>query len=431
MRKIILLAVFYSSWLCTSSALASTTFNLKSLMQHALQHSEEIGESTVAVEIADLQKSNSFADFLPKLKLDSFHGYGGVPTGDTKDKWQSRFGLTLSETLYNDGRNYLAYQKSKLSKERANLTAQEVRAKILLGVIEAYFDYVLLNKNLEITKRNESILQKKFKNTKSNYLAGIKRKQDYLRFESEYKQASLRVKRVLQNIKLSKIKMKNLIGMPSGKTLQIETGSQTELNDILKNEITLNPENSFLFRGQRIDAKLENLDVKLQRKPVFPEISLDASARYGAEDYLYTGKKIHKHDRLDWVVGLSLNYTIWDTGKNYRSYKIAKKQFAIAELKRKNIYAGVIEKQEQLKSQYNLEKESLQLSREIFMSEKGSFSVIEKGYRNGRVAFLDFLQAVTGLAASELSYHQNIYDLKKLYARVLFEQAKLDENIKL
>ena len=431
MRSLILFAVLYGALLCPHQSFASKSFNLKSLMQHALRHSEEIGESVVAVQIADLEKTNSFADFLPKLRLESFHGYGGVPTNDSKDKWQSQFGLTLSETLYNDGKNYLAYQKSKLAKEKANLSAQEVRAKILLGVIEAYFDHALLNKSLEITKRNEGILQKKYKNTKSNYLAGIKRKQDYLRFESEYKQASLRVKRVLQDLKLSKIKIKNLIGMPVKQTLEIDTKTQRDLSEILKKDVTLNPENSFLFRGQKINAKLENLDVKLKKKPVFPEISLDASARYGAEDYLYTGDKIHTNDRLEWVVGLKLNYTIWDTGKTYRNYKIAKKQFAIAELKRKNIYAGVTEKQEQLKSQFDLEKESLQLSREIYMSEKGSFSVIEKGYRNGRVAFLDFLQAVTGLAASELSYHQNIYDLKKLYAKVLFEQAKLDENINL
>ncbi len=409
----------------------SHLLNLKKLMHYAITHSEEVGGALVEQEIASLEKTNSFAEFLPKLNLESFHGYGGVPTTDVQDDWQSRFGLTLSETLYNDGKNYLGYQKAKLSKEKAYINAQQAKAEILLEVIEGYFDHVLLKKNLEISKRNEEILQKKYKSTKSNYYAGIKRKQDYLRFSSEYKQASLKVKRVMQGIRLSKIKIKNLIGMPANKILSIDTKSQEVLGGFVTREIKLNPESSYLFKSQKINAKIENLDVKLKKKPVFPEITLDAGVQYGAEDYLFTGNKIHRKDRLEWVVGLKLNYTIWDTGKTFRNYKIAKKQFAVAELKRKNIYAGVIEQQEQLLSQYQLEKESLQLSREIYMSEKKSFSVIEKGYRNGRVSFLDFLQAITGLSTSELNYQQNIFDLKKLYAKVLYEQARLDENIKL
>ena len=123
-----------------------------------------------------------------------------------------------------------------------------------------------------------------------------------------------------------------------------------------------------------------------------------------------------------------MNYTIWDNGQNYRKFSIAKKQFSLAELSRNNTIASINETQSALKTQLNLERQSFKIAKEVMDAAKEAFNILERDYREGRASYLDFLTGLRSRADAELSYFTKAIDLRKLYARFLYENSALNEK---
>jgi outer membrane protein TolC len=388
---------------------------LRDAVTYALAHSPLVARAETEEHIRRLETENARAERFPKLDFGAAHGLSdNLPATETSAGSSgpapviSRMSLGLSQSIYNNGETAIRQRVAEVNQELTRLMLAKARDDLTLDVIRSFYRLSLADIMLTIRKRQHELLNKQFALMLAQYHQGLKTKKDFLRLKSETQRALVAVEDGEARRKSAETDLQHQLGRDA--TASPVTFLTLTADAVLRQKLEFpqtKPDwqrsHAAMIRSHRARLALESVEAVRRRNS--PEISVGAGASWSNAGYLNSDIPFHETDNLSWNLLLELKYNLWDGGTRRRDIDIALAQNRIQDLMSQaevdDVSVGIQALMDSLKSQ----EASLRLSRELLDLEETSFAHLENEYRQGRVAYLDLITALTALFNARVGYY--------------------------
>ncbi len=421
-----LLLTFFNT---APAAAAAAPLSLREAASYALEHSPQLDSSQRQALIAEQERLNARAAFLPSIDFTSSHGLErSYPSTSTNEPWASSFSLTLTETLYDNGESITKHRISLLQEEIARETLLRDRDRLLLDVAGAFYQHSLARKALEIQQEQHSVLKRQVELVKESYRQGVKSRKDYLRFQTQLNRSDIDLLAARTGLQKSELALQRVLGVPLRSNDQVTfTVDENRPAPLPAKEILLaTHRDSRIADLQRRSAAL---NAELSRRKVWPEIGIATSATYGSSDYWNTSKRVYENDKLSWSALLTVKYNLLDWGVRRRNSEIAASRAQIRANELETDLLSLREEIEKLSVDARKLQSSFQLADELFKLERTNLNLITTEYRQGKVQYLDYINALQNLASAKNTYYSSLFELKRALLALHYHEGTLHEAI--
>ena len=379
-----------------------------------------------------LLSKNAWATIFPEIDLQAYHQYadqgGSLPPTAViypHAPWSNFAGVTVNENLYDNGESYRQVEISNLSASIADLAANRGRQALLLKVAKAYYDFSSAMGSIVLQRQEIETLRQQFRTIEGRYRQGMSSNRDFLRIKVQLQRAEISLQ--TQEISIEE----------SGTALRLAIGESRDVGFVPLSEDAnsldgmrfpdVMPEETFDYRIARMQDEVSDLKFGSAVRADLPRLTLKGSYSYDVPEYL--GPRVPGQDDPYWnFTGLIvLDYTLFDWGIRHHNIEIADNQKQIEMDVQKTIRLSAAQALNRLKKQVQLYLNSYRESRSILKNEEEAYESLNRGYREGKVTYLDLITALDDLYSSRT---QNIglqYALLKARADVAFYQGNLDE----
>ena len=307
--------------------------------------------------------------------------------------------------------------KEKISAEKANVSSAnylEFRNQISKDVKLGYYDLYFIDKAVETTVKNQTLLREFVKIAETKYSVGKGLQQDVLRAQVELsrmtdKLITLRQKRLVIQARLNTL-LNRPAGSEFGQTAEITyERSEPDLDSLRVRAAAQRP----YLSGWQAMRRQSDLRIDLAKKDYWPDLSVFVA--YTQRDELQNGSP--GVDFLSGGISFDLPVYFWKKQNNQveeSTYnKLAIDQRYSNELN--TIY-------QELENNYNSSVKNTQLI-DLYMSgiiPQASQSLESNmiGYQTGKVDFLSLISSQMTLFNYQLEYYQALSDYQKDLAQI-------------
>lgn len=144
---------------------------LQTLIQTAIDNNTDLYNAALNVDIAAAQLKGSKLSYFPSVAL-SPNG-AGASYGGAKMNWSYTIPLSISWEIDIFGKLLNRKRGAQMSYEQAQDTRDMVRSRIVCGVASTYYALVMLNQQLELTRRTSDIWREQVESMKLMKDAGM------------------------------------------------------------------------------------------------------------------------------------------------------------------------------------------------------------------------------------------------------------------
>lgn len=411
----------------SSMKLFAKPLELKELINHAITHSPSFKNSINNLTITELRKENAFSSFLPSLDLEAIHGLRDGNPLDPFDKYPSELQLSLTSTLYNNGTNFINYDRAKFENKAGLIELERDRSLLCLNLSREYYNYTLAAKVLQVQEFQYALLKKQFRSIENQYRQGRKTRIDYIRFKARLQRADLSMQQAQVTKSKSIEEIKKIINW-STDLLEIFVEEKIELKDQIPTKIP-SLEDHYDYQLAQLGKSINQFDVTLAKRRYWPELFFNANASYTNSDYSQGFDSFSDKRQTNWEALITLRFNLWDWGTRKRNLTIATIE---KETRNNTIDDNLLVLQSTINKlllDIKQQKKNYLLNNELVLLEKNNYETIEQSYRSGRSTFLDLINALNNYTSSQESFYRDLFQLKSFIAEYQHHQGTLYETI--
>jgi outer membrane protein TolC len=409
MRLVLILIAIVSIGL---DAFAEESTSLKSLLDEALANNPEIKAARAKWEAST--KRPSQVSTLPNPTVGVSYtnaSFDKLTLG--KDDF-SQIGVSASQEFPFPGKLSLM---GKIAEEEANAEEQLLGAttrKVLADLKEAYYDWYLVNKSIEITQKNKELIERFVNITESRYKVGKGIQQDVIKAQLEASGFIERLELLNQKKEIVESRIRTILNRPSDSPLgKPEEVKKSELNLSLDKLYKLTKSESPLLRAKRNLIEKSNQALKLATKGYLPDFVAEF-------DWFDRGKFTNEGSFADmWQVKVGFIVPLYFWRKERFGVEEAVSQLREAREEYNNTTLNLTFT---LKDKYIAVKTSEKLldlySKGIIPQANLSLNSAIASYEVGNVNFLTLLDSITALFNFELAYYTQLTEYEKALARI-------------
>jgi len=436
---------------------AAAPLSLAESLRYALENAPAMQQARSTIEVREAQVDKARARYLPSLDLTTTQGLlrsgqqqftvvggggnagGGTGTGGgtlqpisgNKSPWFSQLGLSLTETVYDNGQSLMQHDISEANLEIARLNMLETRDTTLLEVTRAFYALsqsdILLNTN----QQQAQLTAKQLSKLESLYRQGLKTKREYFRLKSQAQRAAIEVGNAQVARRNAEVELRRVIGVPPAST-DISFVTLTA-EDLQRDEPALptkvpTVDGSYLAKIADLEGRVATVNIDLARRRNLPVVTLSSTLNYQVPSYLAFAPSEGRSNQWNWNLLLGVNYNIWDSGSRRRDIDQSASQLGIQNRdNRDKLYARATNIAKLMETLRNL-KSNLHLNRELMRLEQVNFTTLEEDYRQGKVAYLDLVTGLSDLLSARVSYYTNYINLLTAIAQYRYFEATIYET---
>ncbi|WP_324720013.1 TolC family protein [Salinimicrobium sp. HB62] len=189
MKRFLLTAVFLSSGLFGFAQQREWT--LQECIAYALENNISVKQSQLDVELADIQISDAFGNFLPGVNASASNSWNtgltqNVTTGILQTQTTRNFsaGVTAGLTLFDGLRNFKQYQYAKMAKLASEYSLEQMKDDITLFVANAYLQVLFNKENLKVIEAQHQITLEQLERAEALVEAGSLPRGDLLEIKA-------------------------------------------------------------------------------------------------------------------------------------------------------------------------------------------------------------------------------------------------------
>ena len=185
MKRIFLTAGFLSFTFFASAQQGEWT--LQECIERALEHNITIKQTELDVELADIDISDAFGNFLPGVNASASNSWNtgltqNVTTGILQTQTTRNFsaGVTAGLNLFDGLRNLREYQYAKMAKLASEYSLEKMKDDVALFVANAYLEVLFNKENLKVIQAQHEITLEQLERAEALVEAGSLPKGDLL-----------------------------------------------------------------------------------------------------------------------------------------------------------------------------------------------------------------------------------------------------------
>lgn len=391
-------------------ASASETVTLNSLVKEALENNPEIKAETAKWEAS--------------TKVPSQEGSLPNPIIGGRFKNVSFSEITLGEDPRSDIQAFLIQEipfpgklslKEKVAQEQADSQkwlSNAITRKVIADLKEAYYEWFLVNKSIEITLKDKDLIEKFLEIAEVKYAVGDGIQQDVLKAQVELSRFIEQLELFREREGIEKAKIRSILNRsPESLLGKPEIIEKSPLNFTAEKLYKLTSERAPFLKSKENLIESEKRALELAEKQYYPDFIINAT---------YFNRDGNKAS-LDgiWEIGLGLKVPI---------YFWRKEKFGIKEsvFNLKSAQDDYISTEQSLffkvKDQYLVAKTSENLlelfETGIIPQATSSLESAIAGYQVGNVDFLTLLDNLLTLFNFELAYYNHLTNYQTALARI-------------
>jgi TolC family type I secretion outer membrane protein len=305
-----------------ADAAARPTKTLAECIEIALANHPSLGSAEARVEAGRERVNATRAGYLPQLEAGYAStrsdsdlrrvgaGFAGGSFGGSRDGWIHDTGFSLSQLLFDFGRNLDAIRADRAA------DAATQRETIAFDVKRSYFDLLAAQRLLEVAEETVRNDRQQLELARGRFDVGFAAKIDVTRSEVLLATAELDLITAQNNVAVARDTLRNALGLPGPLDFDVADVLDT-LPVALAEDVAL--ETAFAARPElaSIEARQRALerDVSARRKDHLPAVTGDARYDWSGDAYpLSPG----------WSVGASLRWPLFTGGRTMAQVAEAK-----------------------------------------------------------------------------------------------------------
>lgn len=403
---------------------------LEEAIQMAIDNSKEMQISQKDVETAKLNLGIAFKTALPSVVYNGSYSrseYDRKITveekpsqrleNEAKREVQAKGGytqkITISQPIFKGGAILGGIQYAKAYRSIADLMYLDSQRNVRLETIQIYSDIVKSERDLEALMSSREELKATYDKQKAQLDLKLITKADLLKTEYSILEVDSQIIGTQNQITVQKENLKLKLGLP-----------KTEELTVVEFDVPMYLSRNIDFQSDLNQALTESIDAIVARKYVdmadaqrkvaiadmLPQVS--AFASYGVESD--RRKYNTTMDDAEWRGGVQVTWNVFEFGKNYDNYKVAKISQEQEELREKiskdsidiNVTGAYLEL-------IRMEKDRDSKGRALEAAME-NYKMDKEKYAAGLISTIDFLASETQLREAKVGYNQIVIDY--LYA---------------
>lgn len=415
--------------LLLSSSVFARELTLDQAIQMALDNSKEMQISQRDVESAKLNVGIAFKNALPSVVYRGSYTRSEYERRITREerpnhrlenesKYTDAKGgysqkITISQPLFQGGAILGGIQYAKAYKSVADLMYLGEKRDVRLDTIKIYSDIVKTEKDLGALLSSKDELKASYDKQKAQLDLRLITKADLLKTEYSMLEVDSQIIGAQNRIAVQKENLKLKIGIP-----------KTEELTVVEFDVPMYLSRNIDFKADMVQAQTESIDAliannyvnmadasrKVARADMLPQVSAFASYGIESERRKYNATM----DDAEWRGGVQVTWNVFEFGKNYDNYRIARIAKEQEELKEKiskdNIDVNVTDAYLEL---IRMEKTRDSKARALEAALE-NYKMDKEKYVAGLISTIDFLASETQLREAKVGYNQVVIDY--LYA---------------
>lgn len=415
MAFFVFLILFISSFISSTSLALS----LPEAAKISLEKSERLKQQELELKKAEIEVQQNKAAFFPSLDLTASYFYNKEDPNERTHDWDSSSSLSLNQNFYDHGLSLLGYRLSKIRKELISADYRREKSATLYRTVQLYFEILKAQKIEELQVRNTVLVEKVHRLINAQYRQGVRTRQDFLRFQAQFQRAILSQSSARFDSLRSQEDLRVHLSLPRlegpfldySKTF-VPSQDQGPLYETEKRELT---------------QQLREAEEQRTRLDLLPKIDLVGRVGIGSDTYFQTNSRWADNDKTFWSVGLTFNWNLWDAGQRRAAQDIARLETLRQDSHTAHEERTATSEIEKLIAQIKLLQEQSDIADKLVSVERENYSVIERGFREGRTSFLDYSSSLSNLISVQIQKIQAEYNLMQAQIELEHRKGYLNE----
>lgn len=289
-----------------------------------------------SIQKAQLQLKNMNSNFLPKLSAaggylyaDKDFGAELMPSVAAELNLNNTYtgGVQIEQPLFLGGKLFAARKMAQTGLSIAGLNKEKTESDIRFETEKAYWNVVKAKELQKVSQQFLQTVDELYRTVENYYNTGMASQNELLKVKVKINEAKLSLKRSENSVRLAKMSLCHLMGMPMNKDIDVINN----LSDIEAVDTNIHSvENRLEYKILSENIQLKNQEIKAVRSDFLPRVGLVAGYNY-MNGVKLNGTKLISDDVF--AVMVSVKVPLFHWGEGMRKVKSAQieKQMAIVQ----------------------------------------------------------------------------------------------------
>ena len=289
-----------------------------------------------SMQKAQLQLKNMNSNFLPKLSAaggylyaDKNFGAELMPSVAAELNLNNTYtgGVQIEQPLFLGGKLFAARKMAQTGLSIAGLNKEKTESDIRFETEKAYWNVVKAKELQKVSQQFLQTVDELYRTVENYYNTGMASQNELLKVKVKINEAKLSLKRSENSVRLAKMSLCHLMGMPISKDIDVINN----LSDIKAVDTNIHSvENRLEYKILSENIQLKNQEIKAVRSDFLPRVGLVAGYNY-MNGVKLNGTKLISDDVF--AVMVSVKVPLFHWGEGMRKVKSAQieKQMAIVQ----------------------------------------------------------------------------------------------------
>ncbi|MCP2597360.1 TolC family protein, partial [Candidatus Aminicenantes bacterium AC-335-G13] len=325
--------------------------------------------------------------------------------------------VSLSQEVLIGGKIALRTKVAQIEKEIVALKYEEKFREVIAEIKKAFYGVLATQQKVEVARRTVEIAQSLFDSIKKRFDAGVAPQTELIKARIELERAKVKLFNAKAKFSIAEKRLKTIIGLPKLKIKEYRGRLRDSFPKLLKEDlvkIVLKTHPGLL--AQKKEKELAQLKLKLAKVQRIPDIEFRVG--YGKDTLV-------KEDIAEFSIGIPIPIFNLNQGKIIEALLNIRKAETDYKARENDILLELDEKLTVFSRTLN----QIKKYQEIILPEaKKSLDLVRKGFEQGKLSYLDLLDAQRTLAETQEIYievieslNDSAAELEKLIGRALIE----------
>jgi outer membrane protein len=435
--QLLVLLLFDSSSLSaqTPDKFFSDSASVEECIKYAMDNQPLVKQLRLDEAIANQTIKISLSDWFPQINFTSGYQYfikrpvsffpnSSNPAGPevqvtTAQKYSSDFQFSASQNIFTNDLLF-AGRSARYYRQQVGQTTNKGLIQLVVDINKAFYDILLSEQMLNIINEDIERLSVSLKNADALYTNGTTDKIDYNRAIIALNNARTQKIAVINSIKTKKSLLKQLMGYPDTKPIQLKYN----FNE-MKKDILIDTTQGIIY-NDRIEYQLLKTNIKLQKLSLnyYKDSFLPSLSGYANYNIIYqnnSNSELFNQSFPNSNIGLTLSFPIFAGAKkieNIKRSRLSYERLTLDTINLKNeMNTGYIQALSEYKSNlaaYNITEQNINIARDVY-------NTVMFQYNQGIKLYLDVIISETDLLTAELNNLSSLISL--MYSKLDVQQA--------
>lgn len=406
--------------------------DFKATLKRALEKSPDFRTEYYRSENATILAKKSRSQLLPSLDLQASHSLNraGIPTDEEPDGSRFRpfnnvLGLTLKEELAESFEGFRQLRLQNLLSEQARLSYERQKNRTLVDVARTYFEYSEAAGAYQLAKSQYETTVEQFKTIEARHFQGMSSSRDYLRSKADKQRSEISVLNQSYSLKQARENLKTIVG-ESGNLEFIPFDTRTIRTELMSTP-PVDPESTLDYRFAKLGVDASQVRVQSAEFAYWPRLGLSATAGLVQPNYLSARRPENGDLYWNFTGLITIDYNIWDWGIRRRDIEYAKNDMHVETAAQDRARLQVEQNLNTLFVNQSVLQQTFQISSQTLDDSEDVYTSLYRGYREGKVTYIELNTALGDLYASRSADLQLRFNILKARAEIAYFEGKADE----